>query len=34
MSMTVIVYAVPTSDADRLANDPHFFAEFTRYESR
>jgi hypothetical protein len=31
MSMTVIVYAVPTADADRLTNDPDLSAEFTRY---
>lgn len=33
MSMTVVVYAVPTSDAHRLASDPDFFAEFTRYDN-
>ena len=33
MSMTVVVYAVPTSTADRLASDPDFFAEFTRYDN-
>ena len=33
MSMTVIVYAVPCPEIDRLASDPDFFAEITRYDN-